>query len=340
MRIAFITEGGAEVGLGHVARCTALAQASAGAGARVGFLVTPDPPVLARLRDKWTDVVPVPWATDPGAALDALRSREADVVVVDGYSAGPEFLRALRSVAARLVAVDDDGADRPLPADVVVNGGVSAERLPYRRTPDTVFLLGPRYALIDPRYAGPPRRSDSERVRRALICLGGGRNEDAILKALGAADAALDDCAVDVVVGPFSREWPRLDAAARSARNRVSIHRGRFALGDLMLAADVAISGGGVTLYELAATATPAVVVQTANNQASNVEGFQRAGAALAGGEAGDAALGKSLATALGRLARDHTLRATMGARGRELVDGQGALRVATAIARLPISRR
>jgi len=29
-----------------------------------------------------------------------------------------------------------------------------------------------------------------------------------------------------------------------------------------------------------------------------------------------------------------------MGARGRELVDGQGALRVAAALARLPISRR
>ena len=338
MRIVFITEGGAEVGLGHMARCSALAQAAASAGSHVGFLVAPDAPVLALLRDTWTDVVSVPWATEPDAALDALRSREADVVVVDGYSARPEFLRALRSVAGQVVVVDD-GADRLLPVDVVVNGGVSADRLPYRRTPDTVFLLGPRYALIEPRYAEPPRRSDNERVRRALICLGGGRNEDAVLTALGAVDAALDCCAVDVAVGPFS-DWPRLDAAVRSTRHRVSIHRGRFGLADLMTAADVAISGAGVTLYELAATATPAVVVQMADNQVRNIEGFERAGAALAAGAAGEAVLGESLARALNRLARDHTLRATMGARGRELVDGQGALRVATAIARLPISRR
>ena len=338
MRIVFITEGGAEVGLGHMARCSALAQAAASAGSHVGFLVAPDAPVLALLRDTWTDVVSVPWATEPDAALDALRSREADVVVVDGYSARPEFLRALRSVAGQVVVVDD-GADRLLPVDVVVNGGVSADRLPYRRTPDTVFLLGPRYALIEPRYAEPPRRSDNERVRRALICLGGGRNEDAVLTALGAVDAALDGCAVDVAVGPFS-DWPRLDAAVRSTRHRVSIHRGRFGLADLMTAADVAISGAGVTLYELAATATPAVVVQMADNQVRNIEGFERAGAALAAGAAGEAVLGESFARALNRLARDHTLRATMGARGRELVDGQGALRVATAIARLPISRR
>ena len=338
-RFAFITEGGADSGLGHVARCTALAQAAAAAGACVGFLVAPDPPVLALLRGRWADVVPVPWATDPGTALDALRSRSDDVVVVDGYSAGPEFLSALRSVAGQVAAVDD-GADRPLPVDVVVNGGVWAERLPYRRTPDTVFLLGPRYALLDPRYAEPPQRSDGERVRRTLICLGGGNHDDTILKALWAVDAALDDCVVDVAVGPFSHDWTGLDAAARGTRHRVSIHRDRFGLRDLMLAADVAISGGGVTLYELAATATPAVVVQTADNQACNGEGFERAGAALAVGLAGDAALSESLATALSRLASDHALRATMGARGRELVDGQGALRVAAALARLPISRR
>ncbi|TMF32758.1 MAG: hypothetical protein E6I30_09640 [Chloroflexi bacterium] len=339
-RFAFITEGGAESGLGHVARCTALAEAAAAAGASVSFVVTPDPTVLALLRDKWTDVVPVPWAIDPGAALGALRSRGADVVVVDGYSAGPEFLRALRSVAGQVVAVDD-GGDRPLPVDVVVNGGVSAERLPYRCKPDTLFLLGPRYALVDPRYAEPPCRSDSERVRRALICLGGGSHEGASLKALGAVDAAApDDCAVDVAVGSFSHNWPALDAAARATRHRVSIHCDRFGLRDLMLAADVAVSGGGVTLYELAATATPAVVVQMADNQARNVKGFEQAGAALAAGAAGEAALGESLAKALRRLARDHALRATMGARGRELVDGQGALRVAAALASLPISRR
>src|SRR5207245_10218939 len=98
--------------------------------------------------------------------------RGAEVVVWDGDAAGPGFLRALRSVAWQVVAVDD-GGDRPLPVDVVVNGGVSAERLPYRRKPDTLFLLGPQYALVDPRYAEPPCRSDSERVRRALLCPGG-----------------------------------------------------------------------------------------------------------------------------------------------------------------------
>jgi UDP-2,4-diacetamido-2,4,6-trideoxy-beta-L-altropyranose hydrolase len=336
-RFVFLTEGGSAVGLGHVARCAALARAVADGGAHVSFLIPDDPSVLALLRRRWA-VVAAPWTTDPAVALDAARSRQADVVVVDSYAARPELLRALRSVAGQVVAVDDK-ADRELPVDVVVNGGVSAERLPYRRTPDTVYLLGPSYALLDSSFAEPPARSWGTRVQRILICLGGGRHGSTLLEVLAGLERVAGDWAVDVAAGSFSHDWPELDAAARRARRRVSLHRDRFGLRDLMLAADIAVSGGGVTLCELAATATPTVAVQTADNQAGNVDGFERAGAALAV-RAGANALGDCVATALERLAGDHTLRASMGARARQLVDGQGARRVATALARLPISRR
>src|SRR5215472_9161983 len=47
--------------------------------------------------------------------------RAPDVIVVDSYAATPGFLGSLRATA-QIVAVDDM-ADRPLPVDVVVNGG-------------------------------------------------------------------------------------------------------------------------------------------------------------------------------------------------------------------------
>jgi len=338
-RIAFVTEGGKAIGLGHVARCVALARAVVGRGAKVSFLVPPDARILELLSPQWPDIAPVPWAIDPATALGILRRREPDVVVVDGYSARPEFLQALRSVVGQVVAVDD-AADRELPVDLVVNGGVSAERLPYHRTPDTVFLLGPRFTLLDPSYAEPLDRSSGESVRRILVCLGGGRYSDAILDVLRGLDAAVGECTVDVAAGPFSHGWPELDTAAHRTRHRVSIHRDRFGLRDLMVTADIAVSGGGVTLCELAATGVPTVVVQTADNQAANVEGFERAGAALVVRVDGNGTLAESLATALGRLACDRALRASIGARARRLVDGQGALRVASALARLPMSRR
>src|SRR5262249_52673836 len=157
----------------------------------------------------------------------------------------------------------------------------------------------------------------------------------AILDVLRGLDAAVGECAVDVAAGPFSHDWPELDASAHATRHRVSIHRDRFGLRELMVTADIAVSGGGVTLCELAATGVPTVVLQTADNQAGNVEGFERAGAALVVRAHGNGTLAESLASAVGRLACDRALRASIGARARRLVDGQGAFRVASALARL-----
>ena len=337
-RIAFVTEGGPDVGLGHLSRCAALASAAAAEGARASFLVPEAAPVASLLRGAPAEVVRVPWQVDPGGALRALSGLAPDVIVVDSYAASSGFLASLRPLA-QVVAVDDL-ADRPLPVDVVVNGSAAAPELPYERISGTLFLLGARYALLDPCYAAAPGRAGIDRVGRVLICLGGGRQRDAIVPALAAVDRALEGCLVDVAAGLFSAGSGELDAVARAARNRVVIHRGRFGLRELMLGADVAIAGAGVTLYELAATATPVVAVSMADNQRPNFDAFERAGAALAAGRAGELRLSGAIESALRRLAADGALRAAMGGRGRELVDGQGAVRVARAIARPVVSRR
>jgi UDP-2,4-diacetamido-2,4,6-trideoxy-beta-L-altropyranose hydrolase len=328
--IAFLTEGGPAVGLGHVSRCLALARAAD--GARASFLVTEDAHVVPLLAGLADEVVCLPWRIDPSSGLRKLRELSPDVIVVDSYAASAELLASLRPVAP--VVVVDDLADRRLPADVIVNGGAGAEGLPYERTPGTRLLLGPRYALLDPRYGETPVRPRATRVSRVLICLGGSRQVDATLAALGAVDRVFRDCVVDVAAGPFRAGSSSVDAAPGGARNRVVIRRDGFGLRDRMVDADVAISGGGVTLCELAATATPTVAVCLADNQRPHVDAFAGAGAALAVGTTDAPRLQEAIEAALRRLGADAALRAAMGARGRALVDGRGAARVAQAIMR------
>jgi spore coat polysaccharide biosynthesis predicted glycosyltransferase SpsG len=99
-----------------------------------------------------------------------------------------------------------------------------------------------------------------------------------------------------------------------------------------MLGADVAISGGGQTLYELAATGTPAVAIRLADNQTLNLRNLQAAGMLLWAGDAGDADLETMVTSALMVLAENRGRRTEMSRRGRALVDGRGAARVAAAV--------
>ena len=337
-RIAFLTEGGPAIGLGHLSRCAALGRAAIAAGARASFLLPEPARMRPLLRGVPAHVLQSPWPEDPASARETLAGLAPDTIVVDSYAASPHFLASLRGIA-QVVAVDDV-ADRPLPVDVVVNGGAGAETLPYDRRPGTTYLLGPRYALLDAAYAATPSRPTAERVRRVLVCLGGSRQVDAALTALAAVDRALQGCVVDVVVGASGTTGFELDGAAREMRNLTVIHRDRFGLREVMLRADLAVSGAGVTLLELAATATPIVAIRLADNQRPNFEAFTRAGVALGAGAAGDPELGAVIEARVNRLAHDGALRTATGARGRALVDGRGASRVADLIGRPAVSRR
>jgi spore coat polysaccharide biosynthesis predicted glycosyltransferase SpsG len=90
----------------------------------------------------------------------------------------------------------------------------------------------------------------------------------------------------------------------------------------------------------LAATATPAVVVCMADNQQPNAAAFERAGAALAAGDAGDAGLEAAVEAALRRLAGDAGARLEVATRARALVDGRGAARVAARLLSPTAARR
>lgn len=325
-RVAFLTHGGPAIGLGHVVRCLSLARALAAAGASVSFFAGRDARVATMIDVAGFDVMEGNWEESPTAAGELVAAHRPGMLVVDSYAVTGAMLDTLHPLVGRLVAIDDI-ADRPLPVHTVINGAAGAGNLDYRGgLPGTEYLLGPRYALLDPAYAEEPARHPRPSVERVLVTLGGG-SHPATLGTICRAVLTLDGVTVDVVAGPLTEPGE----ADEIADARVVVHRGVSPLRPLMLAADVAVSGAGMTLLELAATATPTVYLMLAPNE-SNSSVFERAGAALAAGSSHAPDLGATVALQLKRLAGDAALRESLGSRARRLVDGRGAQRVARAL--------
>jgi spore coat polysaccharide biosynthesis predicted glycosyltransferase SpsG len=104
-----------------------------------------------------------------------------------------------------------------------------------------------------------------------------------------------------------------------------------LAMRDLMDAADLAISGGGQTLYELACRGLPAVVVNLIDNQAEDIRGFSSRGFATPACQWDAADLLDRVESSVREIWHG-ARREAASAIGRSLVDGQGAFRLVAGV--------
>jgi UDP-2,4-diacetamido-2,4,6-trideoxy-beta-L-altropyranose hydrolase len=100
---------------------------------------------------------------------------------------------------------------------------------------------------------------------------------------------------------------------------------------ELMANADVAISGAGSTCWEMCFLGLPSIVIDVAENQRPIAEELDRRGIAIHLGSSRDVTPEK-IAAELKTLLAARERRATMSETGRNLVDGRGAERVASAM--------
>jgi spore coat polysaccharide biosynthesis predicted glycosyltransferase SpsG len=290
LRIALAPDGGRTVGLGHAARCVALAEAFTALGERP--IVVP-PAGAARQ-----------WLSRQAVTTAPLGRRAWDLIVVDSYRITRARLGRWRRACRVLAVVDDSGRARvPARVDVLL-------RLAPGRVSSGRIIGGTRYVTLRREYWNAAPARIAPRVARVLVTLGGFPPGRLLATVRRAVRAAL----------PHARV--RALAAARGHRPAASLDR-------LMRRADLAVTAGGQTLLELLALGVPALVIGVAGNQRVNIAAARRARAAVVVGSHDRADLAERLTAAVARCAGSTALRRDLAARGRRLIDGQGALRAA-----------
>jgi UDP-2,4-diacetamido-2,4,6-trideoxy-beta-L-altropyranose hydrolase len=172
--VAFRVDESNLVGLGHMSRCRALADALVQAGAKVSFycrgVSRSSRVALQRLGVSVFDLV------DEQAFL--AQDWRSSVVVVDGYHFDTDFWQKLVSAGvSRTVCIDDFRAI-PYRADIVVcyNEGVSADQ--FDLAPHSRLFLGGRYLLLRPEILAAASLAEGPAPRRALMIAAGGTRQE------------------------------------------------------------------------------------------------------------------------------------------------------------------
>jgi len=227
--------------------------------------------------------------------------------------------------------VIDDTAHLPrYDADIILNHGLDAQQLAYNCAPDTLFLLGTRFALLRPefqRWHGMVRHCP-EVARKVIVTLGGSDAENTTLKIIEALEQiSIPDLEVRIVVGPLNPQLAELQQAMVSLSSRFCLETSVPDIAPLMAWADLAVAAGGTTSWELAFMKVPALIFILADNQAAAAKALDEFGTARCLGHPGDLNR-EELASAISHLVHDKEARQRMSKRAEVLVDGKGVERV------------
>ena len=337
-----------QMGTGHVMRCLALAQAWQEAGGRAELLAADlEPRLELRLNAERVNVVRL--VAEPGSARDAQdtaaigRDLRASWLVVDGYRFDATYQQMIKEAGASLLFVDDNGHESHYHADLVLNQNIHAREALYaRREPYTRLLLGTRYALLRREFW--PWRGWQRQIpgvaHKVLITLGGADIHNHTLHTINALRRVeLEGLQVVVVVGTSNPHYHELQAGLRACPFAIRLERNVSNMAPWLAWAEIAISAGGSTSWELAMMGLPSILVALADNQETAVHELAVSGAflRLSKEDWDDAAC---LARNIDRLLCDREQRAALSRTASNLVDGYGADRVQVILNHIPGERK
>jgi UDP-2,4-diacetamido-2,4,6-trideoxy-beta-L-altropyranose hydrolase len=322
-------DGNHAMGLGHVMRCRALAEALIAQGHACIFLIaSPGREVTATLEAAGIRVLAIAGQDDreASATLDHFARLGASALVIDGYHFDEAWRRHARSIAGPILTFAD-GAFRPAGADLVVDAASPVSDQPGQ-------LFGPDYVLLRRELVEAARLPPLPIEERPaiMVTFGGSDPMDLTMPTVTALSAALPHTPLTVVIGPAVAEAAALATQLRALGAIIRVEIAPPGMGALMRESGLAVSAAGGTAGELAALGVPAILTIIAENQTAGAQACVEDGWCMAVDARDNSRAVDELVQATAQLWHDRDRRAGWAAKAKATVDPGGAERVAAAL--------
>ena len=274
MKVCIITEGGKNIGFGHLVRCLALADRleKAGGSARIKFIIKGDKSISDVIsEDKY---IILNWQNEENKLLEKIKG--ADMAIVDSYLAETDFYKKISYAVRTMVCIDDNNRLHD-PAGRVRNGMRYAGELDDPGKKGLTYLLGGRYAILRKEFWNIPRRDIKPKMESIMITFGGDDKRGLTTVILKFLHEKFPHLKKNVIIGKAFVNRKEIEGMKEDRTNLI-FNPDAGAIKDVMLQSDLAVSAGGQTLQELARTGLPAIGICVADNQERNLKAWHKAG--------------------------------------------------------------
>lgn len=263
MKIAYLTDGNSELGLGHVYQSKTLAGyllQKGGANIEIMFVTQSAPEIVSLITKDGFDAVRV---QNDEAALTYLKSYCPNVIIFDKLDIDPTFAKELKEqIQAKLciftcITDANDYADLSVLADM----GSNFKNICDRKNGQTI-MRGTKYWIMRPefyKYANKPKDS-VETINKITLIFGGAdphNYSETVVKQLFKKDSF----EINLIIGsayPHEEELKGL-VTSNSSKSHVKLMKNVTNVAELMYNSDLVLSSPGLSMFEALKVNTPVI---------------------------------------------------------------------------------
>lgn len=321
------------IATGHIMRCLAIADAAKSQNEDTTFILADSQALeLVQRRGYQAVILHTLWDDMEGelpALLGLIKRNGIEKMLLDSYQVTEPYLSALTS-QIKTIYIDDRNSFI-YPVSGLVCYANYWKKFNYSGIyNNTKLIMGPGYVPLRKEFCHCSEKVIKDKTEELLLLSGGTDPYNVLKSILDILDKSRYK-KINVICGRYYADYESLYKEYFTYDN-VRICQAVSNMEDYMLSADVAVSAGGTTLYELCACGTPTISYSFADNQLDNVQQFQEDGIIDYAGDARNDNIIENIIGYLQLYNKNFVLRLEHSRKMQKLVDGRGALRIVKAL--------
>ena len=266
MRIIILTEGGKNIGLGHITRCKSIYEAFNYRNFQPKLIINGDNSIKTIFSD--IDFEIKNWLND----LSFIKPD--DIVIIDSYLANIEIYEKISNNSS-LTIYFDDNIRLTYPKGIVVNGLINAEEFNYPKDDKIKYLLGSEFSPLRSEFWNCNAITINDSIENILITTGGNDIRNLTPKLLNFLNNNFKEFKKKIIFADSFNNISEIESLKNDNCELFYSPNSKEIL-EIMENVDLAISSSGQTLYELACLGIPTISIGIIDNQKDNINNFQK----------------------------------------------------------------
>lgn len=322
-----------KIATGHIMRCVAIANAAKKIGECITFILADNQAAELLDRQDFSYIIlGTTWnnmESEIDKLLKVIDENKIKILLIDSYEVTQKYLQIL-SEKVKVVYIDDINKFT-YPVHTLICYANYWKKFSYGEKYSGIkLLLGPCYAPLREAFNSCERKEEKTYIEN-LLFLSGGTDQYHILETLLHRIEIEKYKCINVIYGKYYTDYKNM-CEKFSRFTQIHFHQDISNIEEYMKQADMAISAGGTTLYELCACGTPTISYSFADNQLDNVLQFQKDNLIDYAGDVRNVDIYENINLLLKKYFNAPELRKCHSRKMQELVDGKGAERIIKAL--------